>query len=447
MGSLVPRFLKKFQRDRSDSPGQAPAARSSAVSGRSAKAGPGEKTFGHAAFDPGDVEDARRGHPSDSLQPFASATGLEFVSPGLEPAFLATLPVHPDYNFNVCRGEFPGGRRGRLGHELLEMSTSEGSIRGGGTFYDVRVTTRRSARDMLNLGDGDPDTAPFAGNAVWIPTTTVHLRTPEVNQLPVLTIGRSGEMLFGGTKLDQFGLPGFRLQRGPKDDHALLGAVGSACGPALSSRRDAYVQLRVKSGIVALTVNGYRHDDEDLRSLVDAACRAAQGFVAITRPATATPLTTPGPKAGTLGRPAGVLTPSSDFVAAYARTADEFSLVHEDPYHFALRVPRCPIPGFASGVLFGVLPGFGAVGRMVWFEDGGKTSGSVRAGVIVPAMAGVVTPLGGVTHAPTGMQVEVIDDVAYCWKLERYVRKLEKLQLGPDAKAAFAATGVRLAAH
>ena len=62
-------------------------------------------------------------------------------------------------------------------------------------------------------------------------------------------------------------------------------------------------------------------------------------------------------------------------------------------------------------------------------------------------MAGVVTPLGGVTHAPTGMQVEVIDDVAYCWKLERYVRKLEKLQLDPDAKAAFAATGVRLAAH
>ena len=45
-----------------------------------------------------------------------------------------------------------------------------------------------------------------------------------------------------------------------------------------------------------------------------------------------------------------------------------------------------------------------------------------------------------------GMQVEVIDDVAYYWKLERYVRKLEKLQLGPDAKAAFAATGVRLAA-
>ena len=445
MSSFVSKLLKKFDRDRSDSTRPGPTVGNTVATAHGTNTGHVAKSFGHAAFDPADVEDARRGHPAVSLQPFAVAMGLEFVTPRLEPAFLATLPVHPEYNFNVCRGEFPGKRLGRLGHELLEMSASEGSIRGGGTFYDVRVTTRRSARDMANLGDGDPDTAPFAGNAVWIPTTTVHLRVPEVNQFPVLTIGRSGEMLSGGTKLDRFGMPGFRLQRGPKDDHSLLGAVGSACGPSLASRMDAYVQLRVKSGIVALTVNGYRHDDEDLRTLIDAACRAAQGLVAITGPAPATPLTTPGPKAGTLDRPAGVLTSSSDFVAAYARTADEFSLVHEDPYHFALRVPRCPIPGFASGVLFGAVPGFGAVGRMVWFEDGGKSSGSVRAGVIVPAMAGVVTPLGGVTHAPTRMRVEVIDDIAYCWKLERYVRKLEKLQLGPDAKAAFVATGVRLA--
>lgn len=154
------------------------------------------------------------------LQPFAAATGLDYAGPAIEAGFLSTLPVWSEYNFNVCRGEFPGGRLGRLGHELREMSASEGSIRDGGTFYDVRVTTHRSARDMLNLGDGDPQNAPFAGNAVWIPTTTIHLRIPEVNQLPVLTISRTGEVVFGGSKLDRFGLAGYRLagyrlKRGP----------------------------------------------------------------------------------------------------------------------------------------------------------------------------------------------------------------------------------------
>ena len=438
IGVLVPGLLKKFRSTRAHSDGSGERTEPAA-----AQQDP--RSFGHAAFDPADVEDARRGHPAVSLQPFATAMGLEYASPEIEPTFLCTLPPFPDYNFNVCRGEFPGGRLGRLGHELLELSASEGSIRGGGTFYDVRVTTRRSGRDMLNLGDRDPENVPFAGNAVWIPTTTVHLRTPEVNQLPVLKIGRTGETVFGGAKLDRFGMSGYHLQRGPKDDESVLAAVGSACAPVLASRRDAYVQLRVMCGIVALTVNGYRQSDADLRALVEAASQLAQNLSAIPRPAGQMPLGMAGPTAGSVAVPAGVLMPQSDYVSAYARTAAELTMVNESAYHLAQRLPRCPIPGFASGVLFGAVPGLGTVGRLVWFEDG-KPGGTVRAGVIVSAAPGAVTPLGGLTHGRTGMQVEVVDGVAYCWKLERYVRKLEKLQLGPDAKAAFAATGVEIQA-
>ena len=141
--------------------------------------GAATKSFGHAAFDPADVEDARRGHPAISLQSFATANGLGYSNNEVYGGFLSTLPVWPQYIFNICRGEL-GGRLTQVSHELLEMEASEGSIRAGGTFYNVRVTTRRSAREMMNLGTGDPENAPFVGNAVWIPTTTVHVRVPEL---------------------------------------------------------------------------------------------------------------------------------------------------------------------------------------------------------------------------------------------------------------------------
>ena len=78
---------------------------------------------------------------------------------------------------------------------------------------------------------------------------------------------------------------------------------------------------------------------------------------------------------------------------------------------------------------------------MVWFEHGGKYSGSVRGGVIVPATDGATTPLGGTRFEPTGMQVEVVDGLAYCWKVQRFTGRLESRQLVPDARAALAAVG------
>lgn len=398
------------------------------------------KSFGHAAFDPADVEDARRGHPAISLEPFATANGLGYSNNEVHGSFLSTLPVWPHYIFNICRGQL-GGRLTQVCHELLEMEASEGSIRAGGTFYDVRVTTRRSAREMMNLGSGDPEDAPFTGNAVWIPTTTVHIRVPELNQLPTFWIRRDGEMTLGRTTLDQYGLPGFRIGPSVKADDPYAAVVATACQP-IAARRDAYVRLQVKYGIVALTVNGYRVDDQDLQHLINTAAHAAHNLVALTHPATA-PFATPGPAAGNRP-PAGVPLPHPSYTPAYTKVAGELGLLQEDAHYLAHLLPHCPLPGVASGVLFGTLPSTNTVGRMVWFEHGGKTSSTVRGGVIVPAAPGATTPLGGVVHEATGMRVEVVDGIAYCWKIQRFAGRLESTQLTPDARAALAATGAAI---
>lgn len=397
----------------------------------------GGAPFGHAAFDPADVEDARRGYPAVSLEPFATANGLGYSNNEIYGGFLSTLPVWPQYVFNICRGAL-GGRLTQLSHELLEMEASEGSIRSGGTFYGVRVTTRRSAREMMNLGSGDPENAPFAGNAVWIPTTTVHIRVPELNQLPTFWIRRDGEMTLGRKTLDHYGLPGFRIGPSLKADDPFAGTVATACQP-IATRGDAYIRLQVKYGVVALTVNGYRTNEQDLQHLINTAAHAAYNLVALTQPATAN-FATPGPAAGNRP-PAGVPLPHPSYTPAYAKVAGDLGLLQEDAHYLAHLLPRCPLPGVASGVLFGTLPGTNTVGRMVWFEHGGKTSSTVRGGVIVPATSGVSTPLGGVVHEATGMRVEVVDGIAYCWKVQRFSGRLESAQLTPDARAALTATG------
>jgi len=221
---------------------------------------------------------------------------------------------------------------------------------------------------MLNLGSGDPEDAPFAGNAVWIPITTVHLRVPELNQLPTFWIRKDGAMLLGGRTLDRYGLPSFRIGPSLKVDDPYAGAVASASQP-LAGRNDAYVRFQVKYGVVALTVNGYRVDDQDLKHLINTAAHVAHNLVASTQPA-AGEFAAFGPAAGSQRPPEGVPLPHPGHNPAYATAAGNLGMLQENPHYLAHLLPRCPIPGIASGVLFGTLPG-GTVGRMVWFEHGG----------------------------------------------------------------------------
>jgi hypothetical protein len=398
--------------------------------------------FGHAAFDPADIDDARRGHPAVTLQPFAATVGLDYRDVEQAGAFVATLPTWPDYIFNVCRGPVPGGRYAMVAHELYEVRAHNGSVQAAGAFHDIHLNTRMGRFEIGGIEQGAVKNEPFWGNAVWLPTTAAHVRAPETNRLPVLRVARSSSYAVSGNNgLDGFGLPGFRWL-GPDLDPDAVASIAGVCRPGLTSRPDAHVELRVRFGVVALTVNGYRADEQDLRSLLSTADGLAAALTGLLAPAVAQPFETPGPAAGAVPVPAGTPAPDPDMVPQYGQQAAQWGMVHEDPSHLVSLLPRCPIPGRPSGVLLGRLPGGAAVVRVVWFDQGGRTAGSVRGGVIVPAAPGAATPIGGQLHPQTGMYAEVVDGTAYCWRQTRSFGTLEADDLVVAAKATLGATGL-----
>lgn len=401
---------------------------------------PGARSFGHAAFDPADVEDARRGHPATTLEPFAQTRGWPHVGSQLVGRFVGTQPRWREYVFNACHGPLPSGRLGMLAHELLEVEAHHGSVEAGGGFYDVRVTTRTSAKAMAGLRTDEAPNEPFAGNAVWIPTTTAYACAQETVRLPRIQIGRTRAIsFFGNRALDGLGLPGFRARRG---DDAAMGAVVPAIGPWLATRGDPYLDLRVEYGNVALTVNGYRTDPTDLEhltSIVDGVAAA----LATLLPAIEAPWEALGPAWSTDVRPApGVPLPSPYLVPRYLELADRWGLHHEDPAHVSGLLPRCPIPGVPSGVLAGRLAEGGPLVRLVWTAQGDGTGAAVRPGVIVPARPGASTPTGGHLDPERGMYAEVVDGLACCWRQGRTVNSLDADELVRDARTSLAAAGL-----
>lgn len=398
--------------------------------------------FGHAAFDPADVEDARRGHPAVSLDAFAATVGLEPRGSQVFGSFLSTQPAWPEYVFNACRGAMPSGRLGLVAHELYEVEAHNGSVQAAGSFYDVRVTTRTSLLEIGGISQSKVPNEPFAGNAVWIPTTTVHVRAPETNRLPLLRITRSRSFsVTGRNELDHLGLPGFRVLRGTEDPERLAAAVHAA-GPWLQTRGDAHVELRVRYGLVALTVNGYRADEQDLRHLVSVADGIAHALAAVTPPPSGAVFNQYGPPATEVRMPPGVPMPHPVLVPQYGALAAHWGLHLEHPAHLLAMAPRCPIPGIASGVMAGNLPATAAAGRLVWFEQGGRTSGSVRGGLITTAAPGASTPLGGIHDPTTDVYVEVAEGLACAWRRQRSQGVLEPEVLLQSTTAALRSVGL-----
>lgn len=396
--------------------------------------------FGTAAFDPADAEDARRGRPEVSLEDFAGATGLAFKGTEQAGQFISTLPTWPDYIFNVCRGTLPGGRYGLVDHELYEVKAHNGSVAAAGRFHDLHVSPRVGATEVGGIEQGTKN-EPFRGNAAWLPSTSVHVRAPETNRLPVLRFVRSSSHgLEADDGLEGFGAPGYRTL-GPDLAPPTLAPLATACAPWLAGRVDAHTEVRVRFGVVAVTVNGYRVEEADLRHLALTGESIADALAALTPPAAAVSFAAPGPPPGGSWVP-GFPEPYEAFLPQYAEVASRWGLHQEDPGHLLALLPRCPIPGRPSGVLLGVPPGCAGTARVVWFEQGGRTVSSVRGGVVAPAAPGATTPLGGVLHADTGSYTEVVDGVAYAWRRNRSFGDLEADALLESAVATLRSTGL-----
>lgn len=401
-------------------------------------------SFNHAAFSPNDIEDARRGHPATSLQPFGASLGLEFRDKELAGSFLSTQPRWPDYTFNTCRGVFPGGRYGSLSHQLEQVPVNQDGISLNGAYYASSTVFRNTVGGFLGVSSSEPEQdAPFVGNYAWLPSTAAHVRAPETARLPILNmLDESRLPKWGNVDLAELGLPGYRAPRNEHADDATYARLAEACAPWLTARRDEFVRLRVQYGLVSLVVNGYRSDPDDLRHQMAAAEGIADGLARSMRPPLAAPFAAAGPSVGAAGEVAGVPRPTPEWSAAFSEAARQYGLQEEDPLHLLSLLPRNPIPGVPWGVLFGTLPATSAPCRVVWNSQGGRTSGSVRGGIIAPARPGAATPIGGALHQPTGMYVEVVDGVAYTWSQQRSFGELQSQALLANGITTLRATGM-----
>ena len=79
----------------------------------------------NAAYAPDDVEDAKRGRPRVSTQPWAHDRGLEYMGSSLPGAFSPVMPIWQDYVFNLARGSLSPTRFGYVANELDEIGLDD----------------------------------------------------------------------------------------------------------------------------------------------------------------------------------------------------------------------------------------------------------------------------------------------------------------------------------
>lgn len=374
-----------------------------------------------AAYAPDDIEDAKRGHPELSLQPWAAARGLEYMGSTLPGAFSPVLPDFKEHVFNLSRGTLAPGRYGYVANELDQVSLGgQGRPNQPGGYVALRVNQKigglRSFLPFSGLFDDENRDDPFGPDAIWLPTTSVGVRTAGLATLPVIRIKSADRYPMGGNpRLDDEGLPGFRMAGSQWVDDQLRAAVAWAASP-LASLGAPFARLRIDRGVLGVTRNGFVVDDVGLDALVVVTLaiveRLSQVMGTLSSPVPfASPLPAPDPASW----PPGYDRPEPHEVDVLQRVAAELAMVPEDPVAFHRAHPTCPVPGRALGVVRGVVPGSGLDGRVGFFVTGGLTAGSYRSAVMVPALPGASTPLGGVLDPTSDLYLEVADGAAFAW--------------------------------
>jgi hypothetical protein len=348
---------------------------------------------GYAALAREDVADAKAGTSGVDLRGYAAERGLEVIAGSLPAGYDAAVPRWPQYMENLMRGVLPGGEYGLLMHEKLELAKGGGM---SGTLYSVHYgnATWKSVfkpsfsfnrtdipiiGDFLNPPTDHRPPEPFEGESAWVPCTLAVIRVPSTTVvLPQLRIDRRhhhGPYDFA----DHRGLgDGWHLRTGPGTDPGALERLLG--GPALALLQGAdvpFLQLVVHEGTMLLRRNGYLRDAAALDAYAQAACTLASELRSACLPAAARrPFTEPLPAWN--AREAELPPP---WIEAFQALAARLGMTLEDPDALHRSQPSLEV---------------------------------VRGAVLLPAVEGASTPLGGLREeAP--VVAEVRDGVLACW--------------------------------
>jgi hypothetical protein len=384
-----------------------------------------------ASFAAKDRHDAKRGHPDFDLRAYAAERDLEFLDHATPAGFRAVLPGEAEWQHNVLRGTLPGGGHGILAHEGLPIDATGGDISWSWTFYFTRISTRGKLRirDLFlwMLPFGEWLTSSGETPDVHAPCTTAAVRVPEsAAPLTTLRIDRrrgAPPYEFGNReKLDDVGLPGWRMQAAPKPDPATVGRLLAAPVDQLLSAHaeDGLFQVVVWSATLLVRRNGYLRDPSELDELARAASLLGDRVREV-----CLPLADPQPFHAELPPPAwrdpqAPRDLTFDPIAMWERwaldTAAARRLELEDSRAYHRAFPSVPVPGLAYVVMRGELPGLGR-GRLVVHRE----RNSARPAVLLAAPPGAApTPPGGERDPDRAVVREVRDGLLSVWSTTSY---------------------------
>ncbi|HYH60028.1 MAG TPA: hypothetical protein VD790_12530 [Thermoleophilaceae bacterium] len=397
------------------------------------------RNHGYAAFEPADVDDAKRGRPDFDLRAYAEERSLEFLDRADPPlaGWKQALPRFPEYAFNMVRGELPGGAYGLMWHEAWEIAASgEGETKHfevPGEYYSVHYKGVGSAT-WLNLipfigwmfskDRSHVLEEPFGLNRIWVPTTVVTLRVSEpIGVAPHFAFLQRAHTGRGvGKELSGFGLPDTRLVADSElpddllapfmaDPHRFvhLGWVGG------------YFAIRFQCGTMMLRRNGFLREPEMLDKLAGDASAVARQFAEACLPrAEPRPFQESLPERTIVetidltAPPDPFAIPPGEWVKGFKEYAQRHGLVHEEPRAFHRAFPRLPSPGQAVAVMRGPRH------RVVYYAEHPLAEKQNVRGAIVFRTSHADTPPEGVRDADSGFVLEVRDGVAVIWSIQSW---------------------------
>lgn len=214
---------------------------------------------GYGAFKLADVKDAKRRRPAASLEAYAAARGLEH------------LPGDGRLEFNVLKGDLPGGRHGVLFHHVLAVPY-DGDAGGSGlkvSVYKPKLGFRDALSFIPVLGHVFDATIPPRDKrpqAVGVPTTEAAALVPEAAAIPPFECTSAAARL--------------RMLSGRRPEAGFADRLrATAFGDVVREHANRpYFRLAFADGRLSIRVDGYVAADGDLDALARAVSAAASGL-------------------------------------------------------------------------------------------------------------------------------------------------------------------------